>query len=306
MRFRLGDLPYNDMEKCNICPRGCGIDRNINKGFCGEKNTVRLARAALHFWEEPCISGDKGSGTVFFSGCNLRCVYCQNYGISRGELGKEVSDERLCEIFFELKAQGANNINLVTPTHFSLQIKRVVAEAKAKGLDLPIVWNTGGYEKAEMIASLDKTVDIYLTDFKYMSGELAEKYSAAKDYPETAKEALSEMVRTKGAPVVRNGLIKKGVIVRHLVLPGCVSDSLRIMDYLHSEYGDDIIISIMSQFTPDKKHLVNYPELCQKLTEYEYSKVVDYADKIGISLAYVQEGSAAKESFIPDFDYTGV
>lgn len=168
------------------------------------------------------------------------------------------------------------------------------------------MWNTGGYEKAEMIASLDKTVDIYLTDFKYMSGELAEKYSAAKDYPETAKEALSEMVRTKGAPVVRNGLMKKGVIVRHLVLPGCVSDSLRIMDYLHSEYGDDIIISIMSQFTPDKKHLVNYPELCRKLTEYEYSKVVDYADKIGISLAYVQEGSAAKESFIPDFDYTGV
>lgn len=294
------------MEKCNICPRGCGIDRNTGKGFCGEKNTVRLARAALHFWEEPCISGEKGSGTVFFSGCNLRCVYCQNYGISRGEVGKEVSEERLCEIFFELKAQGANNINLVTPTHFSPQIKRVVAEAKTKGLSLPVVWNTGGYEKAGMIASLDKTVDIYLTDFKYMSGELAGKYSAAGDYPERAKEALSEMVRTKGAPVICDGLMKKGVIVRHLVLPGCVSDSLHVIDYLHSEYGNDIILSIMSQFTPDKKRLENYPELCRGLTKYEYSKVIAYAEKAGVSTAYIQEGSAAAESFIPDFDYTGV
>lgn len=294
------------MGKCDICPRKCGVDRSINKGFCGEKNTVRLARAALHYWEEPCISGDKGSGTVFFSGCNLRCVYCQNYGISRGEVGREVTEDRLCNIFFELKAQGAANINLVTPTHFSEQIKRTVAKAKTMKLGLPIVWNTGGYEKADEISSLDKTVDIYLTDFKYMSGELAEKYSAARDYPERAKEALSEMVRAQGAPIIENGLMKKGVIVRHLVLPGCVSDSFLVMDYLHSEYGNDIVLSIMSQFTPDKKRLEKYPELCRRLTKYEYAKVVDYADKIGVSLAYVQEGSAAQESFIPDFDYTGI
>lgn len=282
------------------------MDRSIKSGFCGEKNTVRLARAALHYWEEPCISGESGSGTVFFSGCNLRCVYCQNYGISRGEIGREVTEERLCEIFFELKAQGANNINLVTPTHFSEQIKRTVSVAREKGLGLPVVWNTGGYEKAEMITSLDKTVDIYLTDFKYMSSSLAEKYSAARDYPEFAKSALAEMVRTKGGPVIENGLLKSGVVVRHLVLPGCTDDSACVMNYLHSEYGNDIIISIMSQFTPDKARLEGYPELCRKLTKYEYSKVVDYADRIGVSLAYVQEGSAAKESFIPDFDYTGV
>lgn len=306
MRSRSEGLPRKYMEKCNICPRGCGVDRNIKAGFCGEKNTVRLARAALHYWEEPCISGEKGSGTVFFSGCNLRCVYCQNYGISRGEVGREVTEERLCEIFFELKEKGACNINLVTPTHFSEQIKCAVADARSKGLDLPVVWNTGGYEKTEMITSLDKTVDIYLTDFKYMSSSLAEKYSAAMDYPEFAKSALAEMVRTKGRPVIENGLMKSGVVVRHLVLPGCTDDSIRIMDYLHSEYGDDIVISIMSQFTPDKARLSGYPELCRKLTKYEYSKVVDHADKIGISLAYVQEGAAADESFIPDFDYTGV
>ena len=197
---------------CFICPRDCGADRSGGeRGFCGCDGRIFAARAALHFWEEPIISGTRGSGAVFFSGCSLRCVYCQNREISRGESGKEVTPDRLYDIFFELKARGAHNINLVTPTHYTLQLIPVLERARQNGIGIPIVWNSGGYEKAEMIASLDKTVDIYLTDFKYMSGELAEKYSAAKDYPETAKEALSEMVRTKGAPVVRNGLMKKGV-----------------------------------------------------------------------------------------------
>ena len=292
-------------EICSVCPRGCGINRKEQRGYCGEGDSVRLARAALHFWEEPCVSGRNGSGTVFFSGCNLRCVYCQNKEISRGRIGKEVSLERLEEIFFELKAQGAHNINLVTPTHFAEQIKIAVKAAKADGLELPVVWNTGGYETAETIRDLNETVDVYLTDFKYMSGELAFKYSFAGDYPEAAKRALCEMVKTKGKPVFdENGLIKRGVIVRHLVLPGHTDDSLRVLDYLYDTYGDDIIISIMSQYTPTD--ITKYTELNRKLTRYEYNKVIAGAEKLGIKNAYVQDGAAAKESFIPDFDYSGV
>lgn len=291
---------------CDICPRGCRTDRDSLRGYCGEGNTVRLARAALHFWEEPCISGTGGSGTVFFSGCNLRCEYCQNKPISRGKVGREVSVARLTEIFFELKAQGAHNINLVTPTHFALQAAEAVREAKKRGLGLPIVWNTGGYESVKTVESLCDVVDIYLTDFKYMSGELGRKFSAAGDYPEVAKAALDTMVKTKGKPVFdENGLMRSGVIVRHLVLPAHTGDSAEVVRYLHERYGDDVVISIMSQYTPGDKN-EKYPELNRKLTRYEYEKVIRAATEAGVTLAYVQEGGAAKESFIPDFDYTGV
>ena len=294
------------MEICSVCPRKCGINRNEKRGYCGESDTVRLARAALHFWEEPCVSGTKGSGTVFFSGCNLRCVYCQNMEISRGRVGKEVSTDRLEEIFFELKAQGAHNINLVTPTHFAKQIKTAVLNAKAAGLGLPVVWNTGGYETTDTVRALDDAVDVYLTDFKYMSSELSEKFSFAGDYPETAKKALYEMVKTKGKPVFdENGLITRGVIVRHLVLPAHTDDSIKVLDYLFNAYGDDIIISIMSQYTPAAT-AAKYSELNRKLTKYEYNKVVAEAEKLEIKNAYIQDGAAAKESFIPAFDYSGV
>lgn len=296
----------NMADICNACPRKCGVNREEAIGYCGESNVVRLARAALHFWEEPCVSGTRGSGTVFFSGCNLGCVYCQNKKISRGKIGREVSVGRLEQIFFELEEQGAHNINLVTPTHFAPQIKDAVASARCHGLDLPIVWNTGGYELEKTINELDGTVDVYLTDFKYMSGELAGKLSFAGDYPETAKKALNAMVKTKGKPAFdENGLITQGVIVRHLVLPSHTDDSISVLKYLAETYGDDIIISIMSQYTPLEKN-EKYPELNRKLTKYEYSKVLDAAEKLGIKNAYIQGGSAAKESFIPDFDYSGV
>lgn len=291
---------------CTLCPRKCSVDRAVTHGFCGEGETVRVARAALHFWEEPCISGMGGSGTVFFSGCNLRCVYCQNKPISRGDVGREITPERLCEIFFELREKGAHNINLVTPTHFQRQIKEAVSSAKSKGFDLPFVWNTGGYESAEAIDSLSDTVDIYLTDFKYMSSELALKFSAAADYPDVAKAALDVMVRTKKKPVFEeNGLMKSGVIVRHLVLPGHTDDSINVIRYIHERFGDSVVMSIMRQYTPMEKN-EKYPELSRKLTSYEYEKVTSAAMEMGIKSAYGQEKGTAKESFIPEFDCTGV
>lgn len=293
-------------NRCNICPRRCDIDRTGHKGYCGETEEIRVARAALHQWEEPCISGTKGSGTVFFTGCNLRCVYCQNKVISDGKVGMAVSKERLAQLFINLKDQGAHNINMVTPTHFTSQIIEAIKLSRSKGMDLPIVWNTSGYETEETIDSLSGYVDVYLTDFKYMDSETAGKYSFCPDYPDVAKKALSKMVSQIGkVELDSNGIIKKGVVVRHLLLPGHVEESMRVLDYLHSEYGDGIYISIMSQFTPNG-NLKKFPEINRKVTKYEYDKLVDYADKIGIVNAYVQEGSAAKESFIPDFDYTGL
>ena len=293
-------------NRCNICPRRCDIDRTGHKGYCGETEEIRVARAALHQWEEPCISGTKGSGTVFFTGCNLRCVYCQNKVISDGKVGMAVSKERLAQLFINLKNQGAHNINMVTPTHFTSQIIEAIKLSRSKGMDLPIVWNTSGYETEETIDSLSGYVDVYLTDFKYMDSETAGKYSFCPDYPDVAKKALSKMVSQIGkVELDSNGIIKKGVVVRHLLLPGHVEESMKVLDYLHSEYGDGIYISIMSQFTPNG-NLDKYPEINRKVTKYEYDKLVEYADKIGIVNAYVQEGSAAKESFIPDFDYTGL
>ncbi len=294
---------------CTLCPRRCCVSRDAGEfGVCGETNHVRLARAALHMWEEPCISGEEGSGAVFFTGCTLRCVFCQNYHISTGEVGKEVSIQRLAEIFLELQAQNANNINLVTPTHFVPQIIQALDIAKEQGLYIPIVYNTSGYESVETLQMLDGYVDIYLPDFKYLDAEHARKYSAAGNYPEVAKAALAEMVRQTGSPVFDDrGMMKKGVIVRHLLLPGCLRDARNIVTYLHEIYGDQIYMSLMNQYTPlDTLDRERFPELGKKVAERTYDALIDYAIELGVEQAFIQEGETAEESFIPMFDYEGV
>lgn len=297
------------MNKCTLCPRGCGADRIEGKtGFCGETNTVRASRAALHFWEEPCISGNSGSGTVFFTGCTLRCVFCQNHSISNGSVGKEISIERLSEIFLELQSQKANNINLVTPTHFVPQIIKALDIAREKGLHLPIVYNTSGYETVETLKKLKGYVDVYLPDFKYLDSRHAKKYSMAEDYPEIAKAAIEEMVRQTG-PVRfdENGMIKKGVIVRLLLLPGCLNDAKNVVKYLFETYGNQIYMSLMSQYTPlDSLDKERYPELNQKVSQKAYDWLVDYALELGVEQAFIQEGDVAEESFIPPFTLEGV
>lgn len=295
------------MGSCMICPRSCGVNRNIGeKGYCGETDKIRIARAALHFWEEPCISGDTGSGTVFFTGCNLGCVYCQNYDIAHEGRGKEVTIERLSEIYLELEDKGAANINLVTPTHFSPQIKQAIIRSKSKGLNIPIVYNTSSYETVESLRDLAGVVDIYLSDFKYFDGLLAKKYSNAPDYPEIASKAFDEMISQQPELVFDdNGILLSGVIARHLVLPGQQEDSKKILEYLYLRYGDSILISIMNQFTPSAP-LISWPEINRVLDDEEYQQVIDYALELGISNGYIQEGETAKESFIPPFDNEGV
>lgn len=296
--------------KCNLCPRKCNADRdNGQKGICGQTAEVKAARAALHFWEEPCISGEKGSGTVFFSGCALHCVFCQNKEIANGTVGKTISAGRLSEIFLELQEKGANNINLVTPGHFVPQIIRALDAARQSGLKIPIVYNTGSYETAETIRMLEGYVDIYLPDFKYMSPVLSSRYSNAPDYADAAKAAIDEMVRQTGAARFaggdEDGRMLGGTIVRHLTLPGSLSDSKEILSYLHGRYGNTIYISIMNQFTPVSK-LSAYPELNRTVTEREYEELVEYALQIGIENGFIQEGGTAEESFIPLFDCEGV
>ncbi len=296
--------------KCDLCPRKCLVDRKKGeKGICGQTENLKVARAALHFWEEPCISGDAGSGAVFFSGCPLHCVFCQNENIANGTVGKEISLERLVDIFLELQEKRANNINLVTPGHFVPQIVKALDQARREGLTLPVVYNTSSYETVDTIKMLEGYVDIYLPDFKYMSPVLSKKYSHAPDYAEVAKAAIAEMVRQTGKAVFVNGdednLILSGTIVRHLTLPGCMEDSMQILKYLHETYGDTIYISIMNQFTP-LSNLEKYPELNRKITDEEYEALVDYAIDIGIENGFIQEGDTAEESFIPAFDCEGV
>ena len=308
-------------EECRLCPRECGVNRKEGQtGFCQMDGTLRVARAALHMWEEPCISGKRGSGAVFFSGCNLRCVYCQNFDIAAGTRGKEISRERLSEIFLELQAQGAANINLVTPDHDLPDIVWALFKAKEQGLCIPVVYNGSGYEKADVIAALEGLVDIFLTDFKYMDGELAGRLSYAGDYPEVAKRALEQMVKITGEPLFNEeGMMQKGVIVRHLLLPGHKKNAKAVLQYLWETYGDKIYVSLMNQYTPmvqltshsgNQKELEEAarqePQLMRKVTAREYEQVVDYALQLGITNAFIQEGDVAKESFIPDFDTTGV
>lgn len=295
---------------CRLCPRECQAVRDRGQtGYCLSDNRIFLARAALHMWEEPCISGGRGSGAVFFSGCNLRCVYCQNYEIAAGKWGKQVSPDRLAEIFLELQDKGAANINLVTPDHYVIQAAQAVLSARRKGLKLPVVYNGSGYEKREVIKNLSGIVDIFLTDFKYMDEKLAESYSNAPDYPETAKEALAEMVKNTGQPVFdKDGMMQKGVIVRHLLLPGHKRNAKDVIRYVYETYGDKVYISLMNQYTPfDRlKERPEYRELCRKLTKREYQAVVDYAIDLGVRNAFIQEGDVAKESFIPEFNGEGV
>lgn len=295
------------MESCNLCPRHCNVDRTQNKkGYCGETMAVRIGRAALHMWEEPCISGQTGSGAVFFSGCALKCIFCQNGRLSDSSVGKEVSIQELANIFMKLQKQGAANINLVTASHYVPQIIEALRISKKEGLTIPIVYNCGGYENADTIQQLNGFVDIYLPDMKYFDCELSADFAHAPDYFEKAQAAIREMVLQRGIPVFDdNGMMKSGVIVRHLLLPGHTKDSKRVLQYLYETYGDRIYISIMNQYTP-VLHQQKYPELNRKVTKREYEKILDYALSLGISNAFIQEGETAKESFIPVFDYEGV
>ncbi len=294
-------------ENCELCPRRCRVSRTEGqKGFCGADRTVRVARAALHFWEEPCISGTEGSGTVFFSGCTMRCLFCQNREISRGEAGKEISVSRLSEIFLELQAKGANNINLVTPMHFAPAITKALELAREKGLSLPIVWNTGGWELSESVAAVSDYADIWLTDFKYFDDKLAEDFSHAPQYFEIACAALKQMVEQTGPTVFDDrGMMKRGVIVRHLMLPGHLDDTKNVLRYLYETYGDKIWVSIMNQYTPlcfDER----FPELSRTVSDEEYDEAIDFACELGMEQAFVQEGGTVGESFIPPFNLEGV
>lgn len=297
----------NKYENCLLCPRKCGINRGIGQtGVCGVSSEIKVARAALHYWEEPCISGKRGSGAVFFSGCSLHCVFCQNRAISDGKEGKVISKERLSDIFIELADKGANNINLVTPGQYIPDIVWAVNDAKSRGMKLPIIYNTSGYENVTELKLLEGIVDVYLPDFKYMDNMLSARYSRAKDYPSVVKQALSEMVRQQPDVVIDDatGLIQKGVIVRQLLLPGHVNDAKAVLKYLYDTYHDHVYISMMSQFTPIA--LKDYPEINRTVTRREYERLVDYAIKIGITNAFIQEGDVAKDSFIPAFDCEGV
>lgn len=305
-------------ENCILCPRNCKTNRSTGQqGVCGVTDQLKVARAALHFWEEPCISGRSGSGTVFFSGCSLHCVFCQNEAIAQGLTGKEISIERLTEIFLELQEKGAHNINLVTPGHYVPHIVKALNSAKNQGLKIPIVYNTGSYEKVDTLKRLEGLVDIYLPDFKYWDSEIARKYSRAADYREVAKKAIAEMVRQQ--PIAEFGIkneiieseedeieiMKRGVIVRQLLLPGLLADAKQIVKYLYETYGDAIYLSLMSQFTP-LPHIEKYPELNRKVTREEYDAYVDYAIELGVEKGFIQEEDVAEESFIPIFDCEGV
>ena len=294
-------------EKCFLCPRMCGTDRAAGqKGFCGGGNLVRVARAALHYWEEPCISGESGSGTVFFSGCTMRCVFCQNKEISRGEAGREITIDRLAEIYLELAAKGANNINLVTPMHYAPQITAALDIARKNGLTLPIVWNTGGWERRESVAAVRDYADIWLSDFKYFDSSLGESLSKAPNYFSVAAAALDQMVKQTCEPVFdENDMMRRGVIVRHLMLPGHLDDTKNVLRFLYENYGDSLWISIMNQYTPMCSD-PRFPELLRTVSDEEYNEAIDFACELGIENAFVQEGGTVGESFIPPFDLSGV
>lgn len=282
---------------CNQCPRRCNVERSKAVGRCGVGENFKLARASLHFWEEPCISGENGSGTVFFSGCNLGCVFCQNYEISHRKIGREVSADELIKIFESLIEKGANNINLVNPTHYALQLADVLSKWKSP---VPIVYNSSGYESVETLKKLDGLVDIYLPDFKYISSEKARKYSFAEDYPDVAMLALQEMKRQVGADVFdESGLMKKGMIIRHLVLPSNTNASIKALDYLAENYADTYI-SVMAQYTPCG-NLTGYEEINRKLTKREYNKIVDYILSLGLDKIFIQDLSSSGDRFIPEF-----
>lgn len=297
-----------EFNSCTLCPRRCGVNRNAGeKGVCGTGADIFIARAALHFWEEPCISGKEGSGAVFFSGCALKCVFCQNFELAHAEAGKKVSTERLAEIFTELQEKGANNINLVTPDHYIPVLRDAMLLARRNGLRIPYVINCSGYETSEQLRLLDGLADIYLDDFKYMDADRAARYSGAADYPGTAMEALREMVRQCPDPEFdARGIMQRGVIVRHLLLPGMVGNAERVVKYVYETYGDRVCLSLMHQFTPFPRLGKHYPEINRTVTKREYNRLLDYALDLGVKNAFIQEDGTARESFIPAWNYEGV
>lgn len=287
---------------CNACPRKCNVDRQNTLGYCKSSDKFKLARAALHFWEEPCISGKNGSGAIFFSGCNLGCVFCQNFDISHNCKGVEVSDGKLIDIMKNLVDKGANNINLVNPTHYSAQLLRVFEKYKPP---VPIVYNTSGYDSVETLMLFDGIVDVYLPDFKYIRPDKAQKYSKAENYPQVAEAALTEMKRQVKSDVFDDsGIMQNGMIIRHLVLPSNTNASIEALDYL-AENFDDTYISVMAQYVPCGD-LTEYKEINRPLTQREYDKVVNHILDLGLDKIFVQELEAASDEFIPDFDFTGV
>ena len=285
---------------CQLCARGCGADRSGGKlGFCRSADTARITRAALHYWEEPIISGTRGSGTIFFSGCSLGCIFCQNRAISRSAVGRAVSTDELAREMLRLEREGAHNINFVTPTHFAPAVKDSVAIARSLGLTLPIVYNTGSYDTVQTLRALEGTVDIYLPDLKYYRPESAERLSCAKDYPVVAREAIAEMVRQHPTPIVKDGIMQSGVVVRILLLPSHVAEAKLSLKYLYDTYGDNIYISLMNQYTPMAGMA---SPLDRTVTNAEYSELVGYAERLGVVNAFIQEGGTQKESFIPEFE----
>lgn len=293
---------------CVLCPRACHANRaGGQRGYCGQTDELMVARAALHFWEEPCLSGSNGSGTVFFTGCGLKCVYCQNYALAQGQGGKKITTSRLAAIFLELQEQGAHNINLVTPDHFVPQIIEAIKKAREKGLVLPFVYNSSGYVTVETLRLLDGYIAIYLPDLKYMDSAAGKKYSHCADYFQYASRAIAEMVRQTGGEAVfdEQGIMQKGVIVRHLLLPGWIEDSKRIVKYLYETYGDLIYLSIMNQYTP-LAQVNKHPELNRQVSAAEYDELVEYAVSLGVQNGFIQEGETASESFVPAFNGEGV
>lgn len=294
------------LQSCSICPRHCKINRITSKGFCKASNKIKLSKVSLHMWEEPCISGKNGSGTIFFSNCNLNCVFCQNYKISQEGYGKEISIERLSDIFLEQQARGANNINLVTPTQYALQIIEAIKISKEKGLTLPILYNSNGYESVETIKLLKDYIDVYLPDLKYYNDKYALKYSNADNYFSIASAAINEMFKNAG-PIEfdENGLIKKGLIIRHLMLPHLLFDSKKIIDYIYKTYKDDVYISLMNQYTP-MYHANRYKELSHPLKPQMYDTLINYCVELGIKNAFIQESGTNSKEFVPDFDLSWV
>lgn len=290
------------MYICNQCPRKCNIDRDSKTGICGVNSEYKIARAALHYWEEPCISGEKGSGTVFFSGCSLKCVFCQNSVISDGCFGKEISEERLIEIFKELEDSGADNINLVSPTQYALQLADTLSKYKP---GIPVVYNTGGYDNVESLKALDGLIDIYLTDMKYVSPSVSKKYSRAENYFEVCSKAVLEMRRQQPEDIFENGLMKKGMIIRHLVLPGNISQGMKMLDWVDENLSNQSIISLMGQYMPCAK-AADYPTINRKISKREYDTVILHAEKLGFENVYIQELDSSSQEYIPDFDLTGV
>lgn len=303
-------LETASLGHCELCPRRCGANRAAGAhGVCGADDSLKIARAALHYWEEPPISGERGSGTIFFSGCPLKCVYCQNHEISTGGFGIEVAPGRLVEIILELQEQGAHNINLVTATHYAHLLPDAIGEARRRGLSIPIVYNTSGYEREEAVAELADLVDVWLVDYKYADADLGRALSNVVDYPETAARALSRMcaaVAARGGELVdSDGMMQRGVIVRHLVLPGHADDSCRVLDRIWDVAGD-VPISVMNQYTPNERMRASGGELSRAVMEDEYEFVLDHADDVGFTQMFWQEGGAVDESFTPAFDTTGV